>query len=728
MSGVLPQRKILVMAANPLDTSRLQLPQEMKRIRESLRRSAQRELFEVVMREAVTAEDLRLALLECEPQIVHFAGHGVGEPGLVLEDGQGTQQLVSGRSLAGLFRQFPMIECVVLNACYSVVQAQEINEFVPYVVGMNQPIGDGAAIEFAAGFYDGLGYGRSYRQAFDLGVSAIDLEQLPDGMTPVWLERSPGGVGVTPTPTVVTTGKRVFISYRDQSPDRELAQTCFQALQGLGQVPFMAEASLHLGETWAKRIRQELEAADYFVLLLSAESAVSEMVTEEVRRVKALREERGEERPAILPIRVRFAMDDPLNYELRGYLGQIQQRYWSGDADTAGLLAEIEGLLQGESRKLNAVGVIPPSPLEEKEVAFFGAIESVEKPPLPVAEPELKREPGGSVPLNSGLYVGRSTIEADCFAEIEQPGALIRIKAPRQMGKTSLMARILHHAREQGYEAIPISFQRADSRVFTDLDGLLRWLCEQVGRRLGRLRELEDYWLGSGSKDKCNAYLEDCILAELAGPLVLGFDEVDMVFPHRQVADDVFGLMRSWYEAARYGDASSELWEKLRLVVVHSTEVYVPLNINQSPFNVGMNVELPEFGDREVTELAWRYGLVGTATQVTGLMELVGGHPYLVRKALYHLRRGDLIWESLMDLAATEGGIYGDHLRRHLYVLRGYPELAAALRQVVQQMRSVEIEAAAAFKLESMGLVKMVGNETVPRCAIYRSYFRSHLE
>jgi hypothetical protein len=110
------------------------------------------------------------------------------------------------------------------------------------------------------------------------------------------------------------------------------------------------------------------------------------------------------------------------------------------------------------------------------------------------------------------------------------------------------------------------------------------------------------------------------------------------------------------------------------------------------------------------------------------LRELVGGHPYLVRKALYHLRRGDLIWESLMDLAATEGGIYGDHLRRHLYVLRGYPELAAALRQVVQQMRSVEIEAAAAFKLESMGLVKMVGNETVPRCAIYRSYFRSHLE
>jgi hypothetical protein len=491
-------------------------------------------------------------------------------------------------------------------------------------------------------------------------------------------------------------------------------------LQETGHQPFMAEASLQLGETWAKRIREELGAADYFLLLLSPESATSEMVTEEVKLAKALREERQEERPVILPIRVKFPLNDPLNYELRGYLQQIQQRQWSGDRDTAGLLAEIQILLQGVQRKLVACAVPEEPVIPNNE-------ESCDRPPLPAAEPELKREPGGSVPLNSGLYVERSPIEVDCFAEIEEPGALIRIKAPRQMGKTSLMARILQHAREQGYEAIPISFQRADSRVFTDLDGLLRWLCEQVGRRLKRLRELDDYWVGSGSKDKCNAYLEECLLADLEQPLVLGFDEVDMVFPHRLVADDLFGLMRSWYESARYGDASSALWEKLRLVVVHSTEVYVPLNINQSPFNVGKNVELPEFGVGQVTDLARRYGLAGTGRQVAALMELVGGHPYLVRKALYHLRREDLRLEALMESAATEEGIYSDHLRRHLYVLQGYPELAAAFRQVVSKERAVEIDAEAAFKLESMGLVSLKGNEAVPRCAIYRSYFRSHL-
>ena len=721
MTSVLPPRKILVLAANPQDTSLLRLDAEVRKIRESLKRSAQRAEFEVVAQGAVTTEDLRRALLEYEPHIVHFSGHGTGESGLVLDDGRGKQKLVSSRALAGLFKQFPSIECVVLNACYSTVQAKELMKHVPYVVGMNQAIGDQAAIEFATGFYDGLGYGRSYPQAYELGLSAIDLENLPDTLTPVLLQRSQAGAMEPPlTAAPVSTGKRVFISYRDQLPDRMLAQTFYQALQQTGHEPFMAETSLQLGETWAKRIREELEAADYFLLLLSPESATSEMVTEEVKLAKALRETSQADLPVILPIRVQFPLDDPLNYELRGYLQQIQQRQWSGDEDTAALLVEVQAVLQGEQRKL--VAYIAEDPV------IPNVVDSRDRPPMPAAEPELKREPGGSVPLTSGLYVERCPIEADCFVEIEEPGALIRIKAPRQMGKTSLMARILSHARAQGYEAIPISFQRADSQVFGDLDGLLRWLCEQVGRRLKRLRELDDYWVGSGSKDKCNAYFEECILADLEQPLVLGFDEVDMVFPQRLVADDVFGLMRSWYEAARYGDASSERWEKLRLVIVHSTEVYVPLNINQSPFNVGKNVELREFNSAQVTDLARRYGLEGTARQVAALLELVGGHPYLIRKALYHLRRQDLGMDELMGLAATEGGIYSDHLRRHLYVLQNYPALAAAFRQVVNKERAVEIDAEAAFKLESMGLVRLAGNGAIPRCAIYRSYFRDHLE
>lgn len=509
----------------------------------------------------------------------------------------------------------------------------------------------------------------------------------------------------------------MFISYRCQAPDCELAYQFFDALKAAGHEAFMAGESIRLGEAWLQRIEAELAQSDYFLLLLSEQSAVSEMVTEEVRRAKLLRDSRTDQRPMILPIRVNFPMNSPLNYDLRGYLQNIQQREWKSPLDTPALVQEILTLF--------STGHVPAMVTAEPVIPHE---DNPDHPPLPVAEPELYREPGGSVPLESGLYVERPPIETDCYREIVQPGALIRIKAPRQMGKTSLMARVLNYAKEQGYQSLPISFQRADNKLFTDLDQFLRWFCEQIGRRLKRLNPLEDYWKGDNSKDKCITYLEECILEEIDSPLVLGLDEVDLVFPHREVADDFFGLLRSWYESARYGDAASDLWAKLRLVVVHSTEAYVPLNINQSPFNVGMNVELPEFNPTQVQDLAQRYGLRWGGQSAEQLVNLVGGHPYLVRKALYHLRRQDVTLEQLLSEAPTEAGIYIDHLRRHLLNLQHYSELAEALRQVVMKSKPTELNSTAAFKLESMGLVKLQGNQASIRCDLYRSYFRDHLE
>jgi serine/threonine-protein kinase len=527
---------------------------------------------------------------------------------------------------------------------------------------------------------------------------------------------------LNPQPTVPPlepTGQRarVFISYRSQDPDLTLAQQFYEALKAAGHEAFMAGESIRLGENWPERIDRELERCDYFLLLLSEKSATSEMVTEEVRRARELRDRRSEHKPIILPIRVNFPIDSPLNYDLRGYLQRIQQREWKSPADTPVILQEILRLLSS--------GEAPP-PVEPPQTAV-PVVDSPDRPPLPVAEPEVYREPGGSVPLTSGLYVERPPIEVDCYEEILQSGALIRIKAPRQMGKTSLMARILNHAKEQGYQTIPITLQRADSALLSDLDRFLRWFCEQVGRRLKRLNQLGEYWSGYGSKDKCIAYFEECLLEELDVPLVIGLDEVDRVFPHREIADDFFALLRSWYEFARYGDMNSELWEKLRLVVVHSTEVYVPLDINQSPFNVGKNVELPEFSSEQVQDLAGRYGLGWSTHQVEPLMTLVGGHPYLVRKALYHIRRKDAILEELEQTAPTEAGIYSDHLRRHLWNLRQYPKLAEAFRQVVIKNKPVELDAESAFKLDSMGLVTLQGNDVTPRCDLYRYYFRAHL-
>ncbi len=762
MSTKLPVRKILVLAANPRDTTGLRLDEEVRAIQQSLQLAQERDRFSLVSQWAVRTEDLVQALVTHNPHIVHFLGHGTGAQGLVLENERGKAQLVPTRALARLFQQVASVECVLLNACYSDTQAQAISQFVSCVIGMNQPIGDPAAVCFARGFYTSLGSGGSYEAAYEMGRTAIDLENIAEVATPVLRTRS-GKVIDEPFDSAQGKGgggrggverrQRVFISYRDRSPDKDLAQTFYETFLAAGYGAFMAAESIQLGEAWRDRINAELLQCDYFLLLLSPLSATSEMVTEEVKRARALRDQRADRRPLILPIRVQFPLNDPLNYELRGYLQQIQQREWASEADTPTLTDELMALMQAQparrdielvdaaaARKATVVELIDSigadGGTEDSGASSAGraAVESVDCPPLPVAEPELKREPGGAVQLKSGLYVERSPIEADCFAEIEQPGALIRIKAPRQMGKTSLMARILNHAREElGYQTVPISFQRADSRLFSDLDLLLKWFCAQVGRRLKQLASLEEYWtgdagIGFGSKDKCNAYFEECLLEGLAVPLVLALDEVDMVFPHPAVADDFFALVRSWYESARYGDMGSELWENLRLVMVHSTEAYVPLNINQSPFNVGKNVELVEFSPEQVQDLAGRYGLSTHASSTEALMALVGGHPYLIRKALYHLRREDMTLTALAQMAATESGIYSDHLRRHLYVLRDYPLLAEAFRQVVSKGKPVEIDAEASFKLESMGLVRLSGNEASPRCEVYRDYFRDHLE
>ncbi|MEM1252550.1 MAG: AAA-like domain-containing protein [Cyanobacteria bacterium P01_H01_bin.21] len=725
----LPLRKILVLAANPSDTPKLSLDEEVRSIQRSIQLSQERDQFQIISEWAVRTEDLIQTLVSHQPHIVHFVGHGAGDHGLVLDDSRGRSQLVPTRALARLFQQVLTVECVLLNACYSDSQAQAISQFVSCVIGMNQPIGDVAAISFARGFYTALGHSSSYEAAYEMGRTAIDLEDIAEEVATPVLRTRAGKViddrfgSAANSQNSRTAIRRIFISYRDESPDKDLAQEFYDAFQAAGHKAFMAAESIKLGENWRKRISSELHQCDYFLLLLSPLSATSEMVTEEVKRARSLRDRRN--RPLILPIRVQFPMDDPLNYELRGYLQQIQQREWCSVADTPGLLQELQSLMQ-EQKAQRDIGSADSE--TQSAVPIRPVADSIDRPPLPVAEPELQREPGGSVPLKSGLYVDRPPIETDCFAEIEQPGSLIRIKAPRQMGKTSLMARILNHGRELGYETVPVSFQRADSRLFNDLDLLLKWLCSQVGRRLKKLKELEDYWLGFGSKDKCIAYFEECLLEDLDTPLILALDEVDMVFPHATVADDFFGLLRSWYESARYGDFGSELWEKLRLVVVHSTEAYVPLNINQSPFNVGKNVELEEFSAEQVQDLAQRYGLSASASQTEALMELVGGHPYLIRKALYHLRRDDLSISALTETAATEAGIYSDHLRRHLYVLQDYPQLAEAFRQVVTKRRPVDIDAESAFKLESMGLVTLSGNQASPLCEIYREYFQEHLE
>ncbi|MBD2512114.1 CHAT domain-containing protein [Nostoc muscorum FACHB-395] len=185
--NLLIKRTILILASSPTNAARLRLDKEIREIDAGLQRAKQREQFTLRQKWAVRPEDLRRALLDFIPQIVHFCGHGSGDRGLVLENDSGNAQLVPTNALASLFKLFANqgVECVVLNACYAEVQAEAISQHINYVVGMSDEISDDAAVKFAVGFYDALGAGRSYEDAYEFGCNAIALEGIPEELTPV---------------------------------------------------------------------------------------------------------------------------------------------------------------------------------------------------------------------------------------------------------------------------------------------------------------------------------------------------------------------------------------------------------------------------------------------------------------------------------------------------------------------------------------------------------------
>ncbi|MGD1717083.1 AAA-like domain-containing protein [Dapis sp. BLCC M172] len=324
------------------------------------------------------------------------------------------------------------------------------------------------------------------------------------------------------------------------------------------------------------------------------------------------------------------------------------------------------------------------------------------------------------------IYIERPPIESICDETILQPGSLIRIQAPKKMGKTLLTNRILEQGKKHNYQTASINLLDADTHLFGNFDKFLRWFCSCLGRELNLPKEnLSESWCEEdGSKTKCNTYFEEYLLPKIPEALVLCIDKIHLIFPHK-IAEDFLPLLRSWHETAK----RKNIWKKLRLVVVHSTEVYIPLNINQSPFNVGLPIELKEFNSEQVRQLTEIYKLNLQAEQVTQLTDLVGGHPFLLDQALSYLKNHqNSNLSELLEKAPTNAGIYRSHLQELLSTLEAHPELKAAFKKVVMAKESVNIDSLLTYKLDSLGLVKLLGNDVVPRCELYRQYFYERLK
>lgn len=188
--GVTGMTSILFLAADPTDASRLRLGEELREIQEKLQLAKLRERFELHQRMSVRPADISQVLLDVQPQIVHFSGHGTASGALCFENQMGQTHPIQPDALAALFEQFSnQVNCVVLNACYAQAQARAIAKHIDYVIGMSQAIGDRAAIAFAIGFYQALGAGRTIEEAYKLGCVQIRLQGISEHLTPILIKK-----------------------------------------------------------------------------------------------------------------------------------------------------------------------------------------------------------------------------------------------------------------------------------------------------------------------------------------------------------------------------------------------------------------------------------------------------------------------------------------------------------------------------------------------------------
>ncbi|WP_255604545.1 AAA-like domain-containing protein [Oscillochloris sp. ZM17-4] len=345
--------------------------------------------------------------------------------------------------------------------------------------------------------------------------------------------------------------------------------------------------------------------------------------------------------------------------------------------------------------------------------------------PVAIAGPVPLEPPEGTMRPDSPFYIERQPADRIALATAQTAqGGTLTIKGPRQVGKSSLLIRVMAAAGEVGKHVAYLDFQQFDEGARADANTFFlqfaRWLGDELG--LAELREA-DWPLALGTVQRCTRYVERVLLPALGGPVLLAMDEVDSILdcPFRT---DFFAMLRVWHNNRAM--PNRPIWRKLDLALVTSTEPYeLVQNLHQSPFNVGEVIELIDFDAAQVARLNALHGNPLSPGDESRLSDLLAGQPYLTRRALYLVADGRLGAEELFAQAASEGGPFGEHLRRHQQRLNERPELAQVFRQILLTQRTSDDRAF--WRLRGAGLVRREGERSLARCQLYADYFTERL-
>jgi hypothetical protein len=501
---------------------------------------------------------------------------------------------------------------------------------------------------------------------------------------------------------------KIFISYkRNVEPDTPVATAVYDALRPEHEV--FIDTTIQVGEKWAERIQKAIKESDYLIIFLSGSSVHSEMVIAEIETAHHQGKAYG--KPSILPVRLNF--NESLVYPLSAYLNPLQWAFWDKDADTPKLIAELKQAISGGQLPSDNAG----SPTAVKEIT---------KEEVPTAFANILHDlgsPEGTMSNQSLFYVERETDREAMNALNEIKGVTITIKGPRQMGKSSLLNRLLIEAKAKDMRAAFIDFQMIENSAIESADIFYRQFCSLLSWEFEIEDRTEEFWKNPlGHVQKTTNYFQKHLLKEILDvQILLAMDEVERMFasPFRS---DFFSMLRSWHNnRSRGGD-----WTRLNLSLVTSTEPYQFIaDLNQSPFNVGQVVELSDFTPEQAADLNHRHRDPLTEAEVQQLVGLLGGHPYLTRKALYLVASQRTTFTEMLDKAYEDDGPFGDHLRNYLFRMGDQEKLKAGLVQVIKNQRCPDEHVF--FRLRGAGLIKRIGNAVLPRNQLYAGYFGKRL-
>jgi hypothetical protein len=485
--------------------------------------------------------------------------------------------------------------------------------------------------------------------------------------------------------------RRVTLLYKANSePDSQLMQLLNQRFLARGMDVYV-DRHLAVGMDWAREIENKIRRADAVVILLSAASMQSEMLAYELEVAhQAAQLQKG--RPTQLVVRIQYGA--PWPEPLQPFLDATQPFSWNGREDNEKLAEDLARALESTERR-------DPDSSHRLESA------------------------GGAVALASRFYVVRPTDEAFRDAVMRWE-SIVLVKGARQMGKTSLLARGLDQARQAGARVALSDFQKLSLQNLESADSFYLAIAGLLADQLELDVLPQSVWNPQRSPNiNFERFLRREVLGKFPGHLVWGLDEVDRLFGCK-FGSEVFGLFRSWHNG-RALDPNGP-WSRLTLAIAYATEAHLFItDVNQSPFNVGTRVDLDDFTISEVMDLNERHGApLKAESELPRFHQLVGGQPYLVRRALNELADGKLDFDTLVAEADGDDGIFGDHLRRILVMLARDAKLTEVIRGALQGQPCPDL--ASFYRLRSAGLMRGDSLEDARlRCEIYGCYLKRHV-